>query len=168
MLEVRKAAARTVQTGGDILGAAAGNVAAAATVAAIGAKTGGIGLAAGAVLAPVVAEKVRTFTSMITDLATGAMLGGAGNPLNTSMTPPKNSPTEALKEALDKGPLTSEVIFKLIEGLAVKYTRDAHTVACLAAVLAQAGEASPEKVSLLLNSVRLAQGSVDYRETAAK
>ena len=163
----REAAAGAVQAVGDKVGAVAGGVAATATVAAIGTKTGGVGLAAGAALAPVVAAKVQGFSSTITDLATGAILGGADNPLNTSMTP-SDSPKEALAKALEKGPLTSEVASKLIDGLANNYREDPRMMAALAAVFARASDASPQELKGLLEHVKMEQGSVEYREMRAK
>jgi hypothetical protein len=163
----REVAAGAVQAVGDKAGAVAGGVAATATVAAIGAKTGGVGLAAGAALAPAVAAKVQGFASTITDLATGAILGGADNPLNTSMTP-SDSPQEALTKALERGPLTSEVASKMIDGLAAKYREDPRMMAALAAVFARAGDASPQEMKGLLEHVKMEQGSVNYREMTEK
>ncbi len=81
-------------------------------------------------MAPAVATKVQAFTSTITDLTTGAILGGADNPLNTSMMP-SDSPKEALAKALEKGPLTSEIASKMIDGLAAKYREDPRMMAAL-------------------------------------
>jgi hypothetical protein len=163
----REGAAAAVQAVGDKVGTVAGGVAATATVAAIGAKTGGAGLAVGAALAPAAAAGVQRLASTITDLATEAIIGGVDNPLNTNMTP-SDSPKEALAKAIGKGPLTSEVACKLIDGLAPKYREDPRMMAALAVVFVRAGDASPHELQGLLDHLKIEQGSVEYREMRAK
>ncbi len=82
----REVAAKAVQAVGDKVGAVAGGVAATATVAAIGAKTGGVGAIAAATLAPAVSATVESMAARVTDALSGAILGGAENPLNVSFT----------------------------------------------------------------------------------
>ena len=90
MAMARGVAADAVQAVGDRLGAAAGNAAATATVAAIGAKTGGLGAIAAAGIAPSVASGVQNVAGAITDRAANAVRGPqAENPLDTSFTPGK-------------------------------------------------------------------------------
>ena len=87
MATARHLAADAVQAVGERLGAAAGNAAATATVAAIGAKTGGIGAVAAAAIAPTVASGVQNVAGAVTDRAANAVRGQEANPLNTSFTP---------------------------------------------------------------------------------
>ena len=87
MATARHVAADAVQAVRERLGAAAGNAAATATVAAIGAKTGGIGTIAAAAIAPTVASGVQHDAATITDRAANAVRGQEANPLNTSFTP---------------------------------------------------------------------------------